>query len=80
MSDEIRRLGNLVGDFDYPFHPHHGFLKTYKAVTSIFLCIAVLLRDFSLWYQNVIIDERPRDGLSKEFEIKRIRLSQVKPD
>eukprot|EP00794_Sanderia_malayensis_P015023 gene15023-16573_t len=31
MSDEIRRLGNLVGDFDYPFHPHHGFLKTYKA-------------------------------------------------
>eukprot|EP00795_Rhopilema_esculentum_P007126 gene7126-12781_t len=31
MSDEIRRLGYLVGDFDYPFHPHHGFLKTYKA-------------------------------------------------
>eukprot|EP00112_Aurelia_sp_Birch-Aquarium-sp1_P000229 Seg1019.4 transcript_id=Seg1019.4/GoldUCD/mRNA.D3Y31 product=Mitofusin-2 protein_id=Seg1019.4/GoldUCD/D3Y31 len=31
MSDEIKRLGYLVGDFDYPFHPHHGFLKTYKA-------------------------------------------------
>ena len=33
MSDEIKRLGYLVGDFDYPFHPHHGFLKTYKAVS-----------------------------------------------
>jgi len=30
MSDEIRRLNYLVGDFDHPFHPHHGFLKTYK--------------------------------------------------
>ena len=35
MSDEIRRLGYLVGDFDYPFHPHHGFLRTYKAVSSV---------------------------------------------
>ncbi|XP_065656566.1 mitofusin-2 isoform X2 [Hydra vulgaris] len=30
MSEEIRRLGHLVGDFDYPFHPHSGFLKNYK--------------------------------------------------
>ena len=33
MSDEIRRLNYLVGDFDHPFHPHHGFLKTYKRVS-----------------------------------------------
>ena len=30
MSDEIRRLAHLVGDFDFPFHPHKGFLRNYK--------------------------------------------------
>ena len=36
MSEEIRRLGHLVGEFDYPFHPHPGFLKNYKNVSSFF--------------------------------------------
>jgi len=35
MSDEIRRLGTLVGEFDYPFHPHSGFLRNYKKVSTI---------------------------------------------
>lgn len=30
MSDEIRRLAHLVDDFDFPFHPHKGFLRNYK--------------------------------------------------
>ena len=30
ISDEIRRLGHLVDDFDFPFHPHPGFLRNYK--------------------------------------------------
>lgn len=30
MSEEIRRLGHLVGDFDYPFHPHAAYLRNYK--------------------------------------------------
>ena len=30
MSDEIRRLDYLVGTFDYPFHIHPGFMRTYK--------------------------------------------------
>lgn len=30
MSEEIRRLGHLVGEFDFPFHPHPGFLRNYK--------------------------------------------------
>lgn len=30
MTEEIGRLGLLVNEFDHPFHPHPGFLKTYK--------------------------------------------------
>lgn len=30
MSDEIKRLGVLVNQFDHPFHTHSGFLRTYK--------------------------------------------------
>ena len=30
MSDEIRRLGILVNQFDHPFHTHPGFIRTYK--------------------------------------------------
>ena len=32
MTEEIGRLGLLVNEFDHPFHPHPGFLKTYKKV------------------------------------------------
>lgn len=30
MTEEIGRLGLLVNEFEHPFHPHPGFLKTYK--------------------------------------------------
>ncbi|XP_028394078.1 mitofusin-2-like [Dendronephthya gigantea] len=30
MSDEIKRLGILVNQFDHPFHTHPGFIRTYK--------------------------------------------------
>lgn len=30
MTEEIGRLGLLVNEFDHPFHPHPGFLRTYK--------------------------------------------------
>lgn len=32
MTEEIGRLGLLVNEFDHPFHPHPGFLRTYKKV------------------------------------------------
>lgn len=47
MSDEIRRLGTLVGEFDYPFHPHSGFLQNYKKVDFISLSF------FFLWNGNL---------------------------
>ena len=31
MNDEIRRLDYLAAEFDYPFHVHPGFLRTYKS-------------------------------------------------
>lgn len=31
MTDEIRRLDYLVDDFDHAFHPHPGFIRTYKS-------------------------------------------------
>lgn len=34
MTEEIGRLGLLVNEFDHPFHPHPGFLRTYKKVTT----------------------------------------------
>ena len=34
MTEEIGRLGLLVNEFDHPFHPHPGFLKTYKRVRT----------------------------------------------
>ena len=35
MTEEIGRLGLLVNEFDHPFHPHPGFLKTYKKVRYV---------------------------------------------
>ena len=32
MTEEIGRLGVLVNEFEHPFHPHQGFLRTYKKV------------------------------------------------
>ena len=52
MSDEIRRLGTLVGEFDYPFHPHSGFLQNYKKVSFIlfhfisFTCVLLKVHEF----------------------------------
>ena len=34
MTEEIGRLGLLVNEFDHPFHPHPGFLRTYKKVRT----------------------------------------------
>ena len=45
MTEEIGRLGLLVNEFDHPFHPHPGFLKTYKKVR----CVVQLLSMFSSW-------------------------------
>ena len=39
MSEEIRRIGHLVDYFDYPFHPHAGFLRNYKKVKLNFLVV-----------------------------------------
>ena len=45
MTEEIGRLGLLVNEFDHPFHPHPGFLKTYKKVR----CVVQLLSMFFSW-------------------------------
>ena len=46
MSEEIDRLGVLVNEFDYPFHPHTGFIRTYKKVCGSHLqCHAKWLKD-----------------------------------
>ena len=39
MTEEIGRLGLLVNEFDHPFHPHPGFLKTYKKVMLNFVTV-----------------------------------------
>lgn len=39
MTEEIGRLGLLVNEFDHPFHPHPGFLKTYKKVMLNFVAV-----------------------------------------
>ena len=46
MSDEIRRLGTLVGEFDYPFHPHSGFLQNYKKVSFMFFRFLYFISKF----------------------------------
>ena len=38
MTEEIGRLGLLVNEFDHPFHPHPGFLRTYKKVRTTLKC------------------------------------------
>lgn len=43
MTEEIGRLGLLVNEFDHPFHPHPGFLKTYKRVRTTLKCTAIVV-------------------------------------
>ena len=43
MTEEIGRLGLLVNEFDHPFHPHPGFLRTYKKVRTTKKCTAIVI-------------------------------------
>ena len=43
MKEELGRLGLLVNEFDHPFHPHPGFLSTYKKVSTRKKCTVVVI-------------------------------------
>lgn len=43
MTEEIGRLGLLVNEFDHPFHPHPGFLRTYKKVRTTKKCTGIVI-------------------------------------
>lgn len=56
MTEEIGRLGLLVNEFDHPFHPHPGFLKTYKKVTTMYSSIHLRYTTYNLKLFNFLTD------------------------